>query len=43
MSVSGPLVDRAIATLQAVLAQWNDDEGNSPDDEKWGAILAAAG
>jgi hypothetical protein len=25
MSVPGPLVDRAIDTFQAVLAQWNED------------------
>jgi hypothetical protein len=43
MSVPGPLVECNIDTLQAVLAQWKDDAGNSPDDDKWGPILAAAG
>jgi hypothetical protein len=36
MSVPGPLVECNIDTLQAVLAQWKDDAGNSPDDDKWG-------
>jgi hypothetical protein len=41
--VPGPLIEVTIQTLQAVLAQWTDDAGNEPEDERWGPILAAAG
>jgi hypothetical protein len=43
MSVPGPLVECTVDTLQAVLAQWRDDAGNSPEDDHWGPILAAVG
>jgi hypothetical protein len=43
VSVPSPLVSCAIDTLQAVLAQWKYDEGNEPEDDKWGPILAAVG